>query len=149
MNNQNVTGLVGAMNQTSETTGALWWKETNAVNFEPYGAGFVGLSENSVEDMKNLVTTNIINTMNEAIEGFGATQDVIEQGLKGQAAAAATDYVAKIKTLLEAYVSTYKNFITLMESTFEAMKTNDEGNAALIQDASNQIQQMADQIRVD
>lgn len=150
VNNQSVSGLNISMNQQENSKWDQFWTGVSAQsNYGLYDGGFVGLTKDSGSKMESEINTNIINPCNDLIEGFGATQEKVEEGLKGEAAVAATNYIAAVKQLLEAYVSTYRSFIQLMNSTLESMEANDTANAAIIDEASSEIKNMASQIEVN
>lgn len=151
MDNQtNIQGLVGGLNQEETIQRRLFGADKVAQsNFALYSGGFVGINADNINQITDDVNGLVIDPIENILSGFGGTEETFNPGLKGQAATAAVDYVQSIKQLLAAYISTYKNFITLAGQSLESMQTNDQGNAEIIQSASQSIQQMASEIRVD
>ena len=73
----------------------------------------------------------------------------IDIALKGKARDAAVEYVDAIKTLLNAYVSTYRNFNERVKEAVEAMSVGDLENANVIRSDAQDILTQANNIRVD
>ena len=144
----NIAGLVSATNQKDYSAWDYFLHGENAVNFTSE-FDTVGINENNIDNIEEDINTLIINPINQILDEFGGGTGVFDKGLKGDANEAAAKYIQAVKNLLLAYVSTYKNFITLCYESLEAMKQNDAGNAEVIQNAQQTIQQMANEIQVN
>lgn len=119
----------------------------NATLGSLYDGGFVGINANNIDTITTAVN-NMITQVEGVLAGFNAAVE-FEAGLKGEAAAAASEYVAAVKELVFAYTSTYKNFIKLANDAAEQWKTGDTANAQAIQTGTDAIMKEANTIRVD
>ncbi len=112
-----------------------------------WDGGFVGINENP-ETLVNALTT-YINELQQIVDGF-KEDAVIEGALQGDAKVAAQQYVKAIKSLLDAYTTTYKSFIDLLENkAVVSMKSGDVENAQSIMSDAQDIIQDANNIRID
>lgn len=112
-----------------------------------WDGGFVGIDTANYTVLIDAIN-NYIASLNSIIESFN-TEANITGALKGEAQAAAIEYVAAIKKLLEAYVSSYKNFNYLLEDSVESMKSGDTGNATAIRTEAQEVLTQANTIHVD
>lgn len=150
----NIEGLVGASNQTETVEHKGWdvlhlFDQTGVGNFELYSGGFVGIDLNNIGQITEDVNSLIINPVNEILEGFGGDENTFNPGLKGHAQQAAIDYVGEIKHLLNAYISTYNDFINLAGRAAQGLATNDNSNRDVIGNATDTIKQMASDLETE
>lgn len=153
-NVSNIEGLVGATNQTETVEHKGWdilhlFDSTSMGNFELYSGGFVGIDLNNITQIETDIKDLIINPVNEILTGFGGDENTFNQGLKGHAQQAAIDYVAEIKHLLEAYTSSYNEFINLAAAAAQGLATNDNANRDVISQAQQDIKEMATNLEVE
>ena len=150
----NITGLVAGNNQIETVEHKSWdllhlFDNTTYSNADIAEGGFAGINLNNINEITRNVEQLIIKPVSEILEGFGGTEETVHKGLKGKAADAATEYIAQVKALLNAYITTYNGFINLAGQAANAYVENDAGNKANIENASQQIQQMAKDMSVE
>lgn len=112
-----------------------------------WDGGFVGMNTANASVLSDAIEQYIAK-LNEIVDGFNTAAN-IDVALKGEAASAATEYVTAIKSLLQAYTSTYRNFNKLLTATVESMNEGDTQNASAIRTDAQDIQSQANSIRVD
>ena len=149
-----ITGLVGASNQTKTVEHQSWdflhlFDQTTYSNADIASGGFAGINMDNIGQISRDVKQLIIDPISDILEAFGGTEETVKKGLKGKAADAATEYIAAIKTLLNAYISTYNGFINLAGSAAQGFVDNDAGNQQIIQSATQSVQQMAKDMEVE
>ncbi len=153
-NVSNIEGLVGATNQNETVEHKGWdilhlFDSTSVGNFELYSGGFVGIDLGNIDHIETDIKDLIINPVNEILTGFGGDENTFNQGLKGHAQQAAINYVAEIKHLLEAYTSSYNEFINLAAAAAQGLATNDNANRDVIDHAQEDIKKMATDLEVE
>ena len=112
-----------------------------------WDGGFVGIDANNIGVLTDEIN-RIVSRVEEIANNFNAEQQ-FDGALAGYARIATQEYVDAVKKLLIAFASTYRNFSTLAESSAKAMSEGDTENAAEIRAARDEVQQRADEIRVD
>ena len=145
-----ISGLKSAWSNTTQEIGsrinAIFDSTTTKIG-SIYSGGFIGVDANNWTAIKTSVE-DLISAANEDINKFNdlANRD---DALKGEAATALGEYLTACKGLLQAYVTTYRNFITDGETALAAMNTGDTENAKAIQQASAEVNEQAQSIQVD
>jgi hypothetical protein len=126
-----------------------------------WDGGFVGFDMNNYQILTTAIE-NHVKQLEEVIDQFN-TDAYIDGALKGQARDEAVEYVKAIKTLLQAYATTYRQFNIQLtgaangvyggsgsgESIMDQYNTGDQQNAQAIRTESEQIQTEAQSIRID
>ena len=112
-----------------------------------YSGGFIGIDANNWTVIKDSIETLITNAGNE----LAKFQELAnrDDAIKGDASAALGGYLLNAQKLLDAYISTYRNFIKDAETALGAMTEGDRQNAQSINEASAAIEAEANSIRVD
>ncbi len=112
-----------------------------------YSGGFIGINANNWGDIK-VAVEKLITDATADLAKFNelAKRD---DAIKGEAEIALGGYLANAQKLLEAYVTTYRNFIKDAETALGAMNEGDRQNAQNINEASQALEQEANAIRVD
>lgn len=155
MSIQNIVGNVGSMLSNAKDIG-VQYISANLQNLiggatakleTLWNGGFVGIDTDNALTLKDEIEKYIAR-LNDIIEGFN-TETYIGGALKGQAAEAASEYVSAIKTLISAYITTYRNFNDILLNTVESMKSGDTENANAIRTDAQAIITQANNIRVD
>lgn len=100
---------------------------------------FVGMGDPAT--LNQYIQDLIIKLENDFIE-YSDKSDITE-GLKGEAAVIAENYVTKIGTLIKSFVSYYKTFITLSTKAYEQMKQDDIANSNTISDEVSRVNSAA------
>lgn len=108
---------------------------------------FVGIDRTNWTLIKEAIE-KLMSSVLAVMDGFNENT-IITSGLRGEAAEAAKEYVQAVKSLLIAYVSTYKNFITLADQAVQSMDSGDKQNAEAIRKDVDAIRNQAAEIRVD
>ena len=147
----NIEGLVGAANQTETVEHKGWdvlhlFDTTGMGNFELYSGGFVGIDLNNINQISTDINTLVIDPVTAILDGFGGDEGTFDQGLKGHAQEAAINYVSEIKHLLNAYISSYNDFINLAGAAAQGLATNDNANRDVIGNATDSIKSMAQEL---
>lgn len=112
-----------------------------------WSGGFTGMSETGVAELKTQLTTYCEN-IQALIDGFDQTGD-ITSALKGEVQNAAYDFIAAIKTLLQAYVSTMKQEIDEVEEAYQNFVNSGRSIAQDVQAAASDIRSNASSISLD
>lgn len=112
-----------------------------------YDGGFVGINASNITTITDAVN-NMITKIEAEMDNFNVNTE-FSVGVKGEAEAAASEYVKAVKELVAAYVSTYKTFIKLANDSVEQMQTGDTANAQSIRTGAEAILKEANNIRVD
>lgn len=155
MSIQNIAGTVGSLLSNGKDIG-LQYISTGLQNIlggasakleTLWSGGFVGIDTENALTLRDEIE-KYISRLNDIIEGFN-TDTYVGGALKGQAADAATEYVNAIKSLISAYITSYRNFNGLLERTVEEMQKGDTENATAIRTDAQSIITQANNIRVD
>lgn len=109
--------------------------------------GFVGVNVDNYEEIKTVIQ-KFIDDIEGALSQFNTSVDWTT-GLKGEAAAAANEYVKAVNELLLAYATTYKEFLKVADDAMMAWAEGDRDNAAAIRDAAQELKAKAAEIRID
>jgi hypothetical protein len=142
MDEQNtLTGLVTPTNQGTTTTG-FFVKQDVSVNFDPYSGGFMGISLTGLDQLERDIKETVIKAAQDVIDGFANDNAVWNTALQGKTKEAAIHYVNEIKLLLQAYISTYNDFITVANKAASELITYDKQNEGEIEEAVNAIEYM-------
>lgn len=145
-----VAGVQTAWNNTVDQIGArisgIFDTAATALG-SIWSGGFIGIDENNWSTIKDAIE-KLIENANTEVEKFNELANR-DDALKGEAAAALGEYLKACKGLLYAYVTTYRNFVTDAETALNAMKAGDTANAQAVQNAAADVEQMANEIRVD
>ena len=112
-----------------------------------WDGGFVGMSASGKDELKNNLE-NYCNRIQAIIDGFNHEGD-ISSAFKGDIEVAAKDFVAAIKELLQAYVSTMRQEISELEDAYNSFIAASSGVAQDVHDAAQDIRSNADSIRLD
>lgn len=112
-----------------------------------WSGGFTGMSETGIAELKTQLT-NYCQEIQDIIEGFDQTGD-ITSALKGEVQTSAYDFIAAIKTLLEAYVSTMKQEIEEADEAYQNFLTSSQSIAQDVNDAASDIRSNASSISLD
>ncbi len=112
-----------------------------------YTGGFIGINADRWPEIKTAVETLITQASSE----LAKFQELAnrDDAIKGQASTALGGYLLNAQKLLDAYVTTYRNFIKDAETALGAMQEGDTQNAQNINEASSAIEAEANSIRVD
>jgi len=113
-----------------------------------YDGGFIGVNANNWPDIKDAIEGQIITPAETELDKFNALADQTD-AIKGESAEALRTYLLACAELVAAYISTYRNFITLAETSLQAMQAGDTSNAQAINEAADEIQNEAQQIAVE
>lgn len=112
-----------------------------------WSGGFTGMSESGMAELKTQLT-NYCQEIQELIESFDQTGD-ITVALKGDVQTAAYDFIAAIKTLLQAYVSTMKQEIAEADEAYRNFLASGQSIAQDVSDAASDIRSNASNISLD
>ncbi len=112
-----------------------------------YTGGFIGINADRWPEIKTAVETLITQASSE----LAKFQELAnrDDAIKGQASTALGGYLLNAQKLLDAYVTTYRNFIKDAETALGAMQEGDTQNAQNMNEASSPIEAEANSIRVD
>lgn len=112
-----------------------------------WSGGFTGMSEGGMEELKTALI-NYCEEIQGLIDGFDQTGD-ITSALKGDVQTAAYDFVAAIKELLQAYVSTMKQEISEADEAYQNFMASGKSISQDVQSAASDIRSNASSIRLD
>ena len=112
-----------------------------------YSGGFIGIDANNWGTIK----VSIEKMIADASAELAKFQELAKRddAIKGEASTALGGYLGNAQKLLDAYVTTYRNFIKDAETALGAMNEGDRQNAQNINEASSAIEAEANAIRVD
>ena len=112
-----------------------------------YTGGFIGIDANNWGQIK----VSIEKLITDASTELAKFQELArrDDAIKGEASVALGGYLLNAQKLLDAYVTTYRNFIKDAETALGAMNEGDRQNAQNINEASAAIEAEANAIRVD
>lgn len=111
---------------------------SNNNSFPTYDGGFAGIDINNIDLLEDSLD-GLIKKMEEILNSSQNMDLLIENAIKGQAGEAFKLYIAKIKELILAYISQYRNLKTLARQAAESLIENDRVNAQLIEEATQNI----------
>lgn len=123
-----------------------------------WDGGFVGIDTANYTILTDAIDAHV-KALEDVINNFN-TEAYIDGALKGQARDEAVVYVKAIKSLLEAYATTYRQFNIALTgaahgesindgSVIAQMMTGDQENAQAINNDAQAIQNEAQSIRID
>lgn len=112
-----------------------------------FDGGFVGMSAEGILELKNYLTS-YCNEIEDIIQGFDQTGD-ITSALKGDVQDAAYDYIAAIKDLLAAYVSTLKVGIAEADEAYNNFVAAGKSISSSVTDSASEIRSNASSVRLD
>lgn len=136
-------GGVAAGPLASALGGAIGYAASNASH------PFIGLNKESASQLKSYINTNLVDPLEKILQDFAAKEDIFESALQGTVKDAALGYVKAVKELLYAYITTYRKF---GDDAIKYAQTYEESVNKVSTDVnstSDEIRQMAAQIRVD
>ena len=127
--------LTGLFNNAVAQIGSIW------------DGGFIGIDTNNWDTISKAID-DMISVAEEEIEDFNdlANRDDV---LKGKQSEALGEYLQDAKSLLEAWVSTLRNFKKDAETAMNQLVEGDDTNAQTIHEAAANLEQQANAIRVD
>lgn len=147
MDNQNVVGL------SSKQSVRDFINIDNISNASPkgdlYAKGFVGINEDNIELLKDDIKSLIIEPIEKILDGYNEQNVVSSKGIKGKSEEAMIVFISSVKQLIRSYISTYINFMHLADSVLESMIANDATNSQIIDEASEHIRDIANNMNVD
>lgn len=112
-----------------------------------WSGGFTGMSESGIAELRTQLA-NYCEEVQAIIEGFDQTGD-ITAALKGDVQTAAYDFIAAIKTLLQAYVSTMKQEIQEVDEAYQNFIISGQSIAQDVNEAASDIRSNANSISLD
>lgn len=112
-----------------------------------WSGGFTGMSESGISELKTQLS-NYCEEVQGLIDSFDQTGD-ITSALKGEVQTAAYDFIAAIKTLLQAYVSTMRQEIDEVEEAYQNFMKSGQSIATDVQSAASDIRSNANSISLD
>lgn len=112
-----------------------------------WSGGFTGMSDAGMSELKTQLTT-YCQEIEDLIESFDQSGD-ITSALKGDVQTATYDFIAAIKTLLKAYVSTMKQEIAEADEAYNNFLQAGQSISQDVNDAASDIRSNASSIRLD
>lgn len=112
-----------------------------------WSGGFTGMSEAGIAELKVQIG-KYISDVQALIDGFDQTGD-ITSALKGDTQTAAYDFIAAIKKLLQAYVSTMKQELAEVDEAYTNFMASSQSIAQDVNEAASDIRSNASQISLD
>lgn len=112
-----------------------------------WSGGFTGMSETGIADLKTNLT-NYCQKIEDLIGEFDQTGD-ITSALKGDVQTAAYDFIAAIKTLLQAYVSTMRQEIDEVDEAYRNFVASGQSISQDVNAAADDIRSSASSISLD
>ena len=138
-----INNLVSQASTSFENTvGSI---STNLNNI--WSGGFAGMSDQGMETLKSALTT-FCNDLQATINGFDE-QGNLEVALKGEAQAAAVEFVSAVKQLLQAYVSRMKQQIAEADQAYQNWLAASGGLASDVRSDATEIRNNANSIKLD
>lgn len=139
----NISSLLAtAKTQVENIVGSTTTSLTNI-----WSGGFTGMSESGMAELKTQLS-NYCQEIQDLIESFDQTGD-ITMALKGDVQTAAYDFIAAIKTLLQAYVSTMRQEIEEADEAYRNFMASGQSISQDVSDAASDIRSNANSIRLD
>lgn len=112
-----------------------------------FSGGFVGINYANKDEVVTAIN-NYCTAIEEHIAQFDENGN-LEVAFKGQMQTSAQEFVAAIKALLQAYVSTMRASIDDLEAAFEAMKNADSEVGTQVTSNASEIRSAAQAMRID
>lgn len=112
-----------------------------------WSGGFVGMSQSGMDDLKTKLT-DYCDGLQLAIDGFDQNGD-ITSALQGEVQTAAYDFIAAVKELLQAYVSTLKQEIAEADQAYNNFMSSGKSISQDVENAASDIRSNASQISLD
>jgi len=112
-----------------------------------WSGGFAGISESGLQNVERAIDTYIA-SIQQIINEFKPEGD-IEIALKGAPHDAAVNFIASVKQLLDAYVSTMRNEKNEMWEAYNNYKKAGQNISQQVTQDADAIRQNADSIKVD
>lgn len=112
-----------------------------------WSGGFTGMSETGMTELKNQLT-KYCEEVQGVIDSFDQSGD-ITSALKGEVQEAAYDFIAAIKTLLQAYVSTMKQEIAEADEAYQNFIASGQSISQDVQSSASDIRSNASNISLD
>ena len=129
------TQIENIVGSTTTTLSNLW------------SGGFTGMSESGIAELK-IQLSNYCQDVQNLIDSFDQTGD-ITSALQGDVQTAAYDFIAAIKTLLQAYVSTMKQEITEVDEAYQNFIASGQSISQDVTSAASDIRSNASSISLD
>lgn len=134
--------ITSAKTQVSNIVGSVTTSLSNI-----WDGGFTGMSEAGLAELK-IQLTNYCQEIQDLIGGFDQTGD-ITAALKGDVQTAAYDFIAAIKVLLQAYVSTMKQEIDEIEEAYQNFLRSGQSISQDVKSDASDIRSNANSISLD
>lgn len=112
-----------------------------------WNGGFTGMSESGMSELKTQLEA-YCREVQDLINGFDQTGD-ITSALKGDVQTAAYDFIAAVKDLLQAYVSTMKQEIREADEAYQNFLKSSQSISQDVSDAASDIRSNASSISLD
>ena len=112
-----------------------------------WAGGFTGMSETGIIELKDALS-KFCDEIQAKIDSFDQTGD-ITSAFKGKSQTAVYEFIAAIKTLLQAYVSTMRVEIDEAEEAYRNFASSDQTISQNVQSAASEIRSNASSIRLD
>lgn len=112
-----------------------------------WSGGFVGMSESGIEAIKEALT-KYCNEVENLIQEFDENGN-IEVALKGETQQAAAEFIAAVKRLLQAYVSTMRASIKDADEAYKNWSQSSKSIATDVASDAENIRSNAEKIRID
>ncbi len=129
------TKLEGIVGSTSTALSNIW------------SGGFTGMSESGMTALKESLKT-YCQEIEELIASFDQRGD-ITSALKGEVQDASYEFIAAIKELLQAYVSTMKQEIAEADQAYQNFVSSGKSISQDVQNSASDIRSNASSIRLD
>lgn len=112
-----------------------------------WSGGFTGMSEQGMADLKAQLSS-YCQDVQDLIDSFDQTGD-ITSALRGEVQTAAYDFIAAIKSLLQAYVSTMRQEIDEADEAYRNFASSDKSISQDVESSASDIRSNANNIRLD
>lgn len=112
-----------------------------------WSGGFVGMSESGIDELCSQIE-NYCQSIEAQIAQFDEKGN-IENALKGDVQVAAADFIAAVKQLLQAYVSTMRQEIAESHEAYTNFVNSGKSIAQDVESAASDIRSNADSIKLD
>lgn len=112
-----------------------------------WNGGFTGMSESGMAELKTQLEA-YCKEVQDLIDSFDQTGD-ITSALKGDVQTAAYDFIAAVKSLLQAYVSTMKQEISEADEAYQNFVKSGQSISQDVSDAASDIRSNASSISLD
>jgi HPt (histidine-containing phosphotransfer) domain-containing protein len=135
-----------ALNQADSLFENIIGNATTALN-NIWDGGFAGMSADGMESLKTALE-NYCKNIEAQIASFNE-QGNLEIALKGEAQAAAVDFVGAVKQLLQAYVSRMRQEISEADEAYNNWIAASKGLASDVRSDADDIRSNAASVRLD